>query len=65
MPKNAETPSLIDKAIAVITRFVNVAKKINYDHGMWVEVNTDLIRDGEEVVKELEASKNQTETKQE
>ena len=46
MPKNAETPSPIDRAIDVITRFVKVTKKINYDHGMWVEVNTDLIREG-------------------
>lgn len=65
MPKNAETPSPIDKAIDVINRFVKVVKKINHDHGMWVEVNRDLIREGEEVVKQLEASKNQTETKQE
>ena len=63
MPKNAETPSPIDRTIDVITRFVNVAKKINYDHGMWVEVNTDLIREGEEAVEQLKASKNSTETK--
>lgn len=65
MPKTAETPSLIDKAIDVINRFVDAAKQINRRHGMWVEVNRDLIREGEEVVKQLEASKNQTETKQE
>jgi len=39
MPKKTETPSLIDKTIDVINRFVNAAKQINRRHGMWFKLN--------------------------